>query len=624
MEAYGSLPVVDDVTLSPDGSKFAYVVPYQGRQAVIVATTGASSKIVGEMPGSGQKVRDLTWVGDDHLIVVKSQTGYAAEVESDKTEWFLPYVMDLTTRKIRPLLDKTRAFKAEATTMNVVTGELRARSIGGKPVVFVEGQLFLDSTGVAALFKVDVDGDRQDVVENTLSPNDRRSWIVDKDGALLAQITYYEDTKRWTLRIRRNGEWVDAYDEKASIDTPSVDGISRDGSALMMSVPTDRGYQVGMLSLADGKFAKADAEYDDFRTYFSDPVTHRIIGGLLYGLEGDYRFFAAADQAAWNQILAAFPGEQVELSSWSNDRRKVIVRVTGQTHGVVYALVDLATDKAAVLGQTYQGIGPGDVAAVETIAYKAADGRTVPAYLTLPNGRDPKKLPLVVLPHGGPAASDEPGFDWWAQALASRGYAVLQPQFRGSEGLGWDWEAAGFGQWGRKMQSDVSDGVRALARSGIIDPARVCIVGASYGGYAALAGVTLESGVYRCAVSVAGVADLRRMWGGWQANPSKDSTLRYWDRLTGVKDPNDPALDAISPIKHIDKISVPVLLIHGTDDTVVPFEQSRRMNDAMKEAGKPVTFVTLKSEDHWLSRSETRQQMLQETVKFLEANNPPG
>jgi dipeptidyl aminopeptidase/acylaminoacyl peptidase len=135
--------------------------------------------------------------------------------------------------------------------------------------------------------------------------------------------------------------------------------------------------------------------------------------------------------------------------------------------------------------------------------------------------------------------------------------------------------------------------------------------------------VTLQSGVYRCAVSDAGVADLQKMWGRALADPSKNLAVRFWDRYTGVKDPNDAALNDISPIKHVDKITVPVLLIHGQDDTVVPIEQSWRMQAAMKAAGKPIELVTLKSEDHWLSRSETRQEMLDATVKFLEANNPP-
>jgi dipeptidyl aminopeptidase/acylaminoacyl peptidase len=175
------------------------------------------------------------------------------------------------------------------------------------------------------------------------------------------------------------------------------------------------------------------------------------------------------------------------------------------------------------------------------------------------------------------------------------------------------------------MQTDLSDGVRYLVAQGIADPARVCIVGASYGGYAALAGVTLDQGVYRCAVSVAGISDLKRKLKGINEKhlDADNYEQRYWDRFLGVSGPDDSMLDHLSPIKHVAALKVPVLLVHGRDDTVVPFEQSEAMYEALREAKKSVRFVRLKDEDHWLSHSKTRLQMLQATVKFLRANNPP-
>src|SRR5258706_5011340 len=154
-------------------------------------------------------------------------------------------------------------------------------------------------------------------------------------------------------------------------------------------------------------------------------------------------------------------------------------------------------NKADLIDNLYEGID--DISPESWIAYKAAGGAFINAYLTLPAGRDPRNLPLVVLPHGGPQARDEPGFDWISQAIASRGYAVLQPQFRGSDGFGKELLWAGFGEFGKKMQTDLSDGVRALAAKGTIDPKRVCIVGASYGGYAAPARGARDAGGDRCA-----------------------------------------------------------------------------------------------------------------------------
>jgi len=186
--------------------------------------------------------------------------------------------------------------------------------------------------------------------------------------------------------------------------------------------------------------------------------------------------------------------------------------------------------------------------------------------------------------------------------------------------------AAGYGQMGKKMQTDVSDGVRYLVKSGVADPARVCIAGWSYGGYAALAGAVFDPAPYRCALDMAGPADWRLslVEDEDDETPSRESySTRYWTRYIGVKTPNDPGIDDISPALHADKAAVPILIVHGVDDTRVRYEQSQRMVDALKRAHKPFEFVTLKGEDHFGSRSETRLQLLQAWIKFLEAHNPP-
>ncbi|WP_293682331.1 prolyl oligopeptidase family serine peptidase [uncultured Phenylobacterium sp.] len=206
--------------------------------------------------------------------------------------------------------------------------------------------------------------------------------------------------------------------------------------------------------------------------------------------------------------------------------------------------------------------------------------------------------------------------------MASRGYAVLQVNFRGSDGYGWPFLSAGFGEWGGKMQTDLSDGVRYLAAEGIVDPKRVCIVGASYGGYAALAGAAIDTGVYRCAASYGGVSDLKRMV-AWSKARSHES-FRYWIRFMGADSGRDQILTERSPSALGDRVNIPVLLIHGRDDSVVPLEQSRGMSEALEKAGKPVELLVLKGEDHWLSRGETRTEMLSSIVAFLEKHNPPN
>ncbi len=245
--------------------------------------------------------------------------------------------------------------------------------------------------------------------------------------------------------------------------------------------------------------------------------------------------------------------------------------------------------------------------------------------LSLPPGREARNLPLVVLPHGGPLdAWDDVRFDWWAQAFASQGYAVFQPNFRGSGGHTVAYRKAGYGEWGKKMLSDIADGVAELGRQSLIDPKRASIVGGSYGGYAALAGVTLQQGLYRCAVSVSGPANMANFM-DWQAKRHglESASLRYYQKLTGADHGSSSFLNDISPTRFAARADAPILLIHGKDDTRVPIEQSRDMASALKGAGKVVQYVELEQEDHFLSRGTTRIAMLNAAVAFVEKYNPP-
>jgi dipeptidyl aminopeptidase/acylaminoacyl peptidase len=315
----------------------------------------------------------------------------------------------------------------------------------------------------------------------------------------------------------------------------------------------------------------------------------------------------------------AFPGLNVRLVDWSDSFERLLVSTDGVGDPGTWWLVDIKTGKATDLGSSYP-IKSSEVGPMRMFRYKAADGLDVEGVLTLPPGREAKKLPVVVLPHGGPADRDYPGFDWLAQAFASRGYAVFQPNFRGSTGYGAAFQKAGDGEWGRKMQTDISDGLAELVRQGIVDGSRACIMGWSYGGYAALAGVTLQQGIYRCAVSMAGVSDVERLSSTWMKESNRDQTTRRWIAQALGKGRD---LRSVSPIRFVDRVAAPVLLIHGTNDTVVLPEQSSSMANALREAGKEAELLTLDKADHGLLEGEARLAMLEAAYKFIERHNPP-
>jgi dipeptidyl aminopeptidase/acylaminoacyl peptidase len=620
LEAYGRLPTLEKVTISPDGNTLAYVSSADAKRFVVIHSLQTNAAL-GAIDIRDLKLRDLSWADDKHLLLTTSTTATGVGLIGPRQEWSMAQVFNVDTHRTIALMERD---DSDIQTMNVITGTPRIRNIDGHVVAFVEGIYFPADEGRRALFEVNLDTGRTRFIKGGSAYSD---WIVDAQGEIVAQSDYNERSQHWTLQVYADRSWTKALDIPAVIETPDVDGLTADGGAVLVETRNKGQVDIQQVSLKDGSSTPAPKSMLEFDDIILDRSNSRVIGGSRLTDKTDYEFFPARADKVWRGVAASFPSaDNIELVSWSDDWNKLVLRVSGANYGDVYYLVDMTAHHANPIGREYRDIGVDDYAPVKWITYTAADGRPISGYLTLPNNRAPQNLPLIVLPHGGPHARDLPGFDWLSQALASRGYAVLQPQFRGSAGFGWDLLSAGFGEFGRKMQTDLSDGVRALAAKGTIDPKRVCIVGASYGGYAAMAGATMDTGVYRCAVADAGLSDLHDFMRYMQHTSERSDNLnvRFWDRFLGVSAPDDPALDAISPIKHVDKATIPILLIHGRDDTVVPIAQSEDMADALKDAGKKVEFVKLDGEDHWLSRSETRLQMLDATVKFVEANNPPN
>lgn len=616
LEIYGNLPGFERAAISASGDHIALVGAVGADRRLIILDKNMEP--ISVRPLGDTKVRGLYWAGDSSVLVEKSVTAKLkpGEFTTDKAELTAMIVIPLDGGKMWSVFEHSEAITGG------IAGYHGVVERDGKWFGYFGGITFEDSklggyliSTRPVLYEVDLDTHHFRKIAARTEQGSRRDWLVGPDGRVSATFDLGENG-RWTIanaKAQTLASGTNPLGQTGLIGFGSTTGTliyhdqSRDD--------TDRHwYQIPLAGGPPQEVFRDTA----IRAAISDGRTRTLAGYEITGDEPAYHLFNARQQKIIDATQKAFPGLSMDLVDWNDAFDRLIVKTEGVGDPGTWWLVDIKTGDARVLGTSY-ALHAADVAPMKMIRYKAGDGMDIHAVLTLPPGRPAKNLPVIIFPHGGPTARDYPGFDWWAQAFASRGYAVLQPNFRGSSGYGVVYEKAGHGEWGGKMQSDLSDGLAQLVKDGIADPRRACIMGASYGGYAALAGVTLQQGLYRCAVAVAGVSNVSKM-----ASIDIDESADNRMTIRGIKDEIGSGRDLtkISPIRFIDKVAAPILLIHGKDDTVVAYEQSKDMASALLAAGKTVEFITLPNEDHWLSKSETRLAMLKAAVAFVEKYNP--
>jgi len=450
-------------------------------------------------------------------------------------------------------------------------------------------------------------------------------YFIDNKGKVIAREDYNNKKDQYDLLAYKDGKWEKLLSEKTNIIGLSVLALQPDFNSLVALDESDKTDRVGYytISLADGKISEAGwgTPHADIESVLTD--INRVAYGVRYsGFKPSYKMFDPKVHQRVKEITESFPIDYVSLVDWSPDWKHLLFYISGNTDSGSYYLISEGK-KPRFLAKNNQNIKNSDVHPIGQLAVKARDGLTIPTLVTAPASLmgSLKNLPTIMLPHGGPESYDRIDFDWITQALANEGYLVVQPQFRGSAGFGRTHRDAGHGEWGRKAQDDVTDVLNSLVKQGISDPDRVCIVGASYGGYSALAGGAFTPDLYKCVVSFAGVADLPQMMKTEKReHGSYHWVISYWEKVMskGVRD-ND-FLKEISPVNHADKFKAPVLLIHGSKDDVVPPKQSAIMYKALKKAGKKVQHKVLKDETHHLINHKTRVEFLKLTTEFLKKN----
>lgn len=635
-EAFGALPAIRGVSVSPSGKYFALIQNLPGQSAVKTFDAATGQMIGGIAAAKQQIIQQVSWHSDDRLIVFVVEVAKYSEslANEDLRGENVCRILSIPRdgKNPVPLLPKGMAknFFLSCDTVGLHgptpdTMLIQAGVIGGSGLNS-RSQIRQDFK----VHSVNILTGEAEVLDEVGSRGTFDWWADDKgqvrlrrDAVAGEEVLYARlaGSSDWNEIHRQTLYAFEAAKESSGSTASVIDiiGFGADPNKLYVFYwPGDR-QAIGLLDLRTRQITQvsSDPKYD---VDGAIGLARKVVGARVSRAMPEQIFFDDQLKQVQATIAATYPGQHVTIASASDDMSKLALIVEGsKSAGGAYVLVDLKSSTATTIAARYPTIDVASTGEQKYITYDARDGTKIDAYLTVPRTGG-KNLPAIVLPHGGPEARDEGGFDWLSQFFASRGYVVLQPQYRGSTGFGTQFALAGRKEWGAKMQDDVSDGVKYLASTGIADPGRVCIMGWSYGGYAAMAGATLTPDLYRCAIAGAGVSDLIEMlvyeekYGGGSA--------RYWRKHIGDPVADKAKIDKVSPIKHVANVKAPLLLIHGELDQVVPIKQSEIMAEAMKAAGKPFEFVRLADENHNISFASTRIKTLKAMEEFLAKHNP--
>jgi dipeptidyl aminopeptidase/acylaminoacyl peptidase len=612
--AFARIPLMSQPQLSPDGKSLATLMGIEGKQVIaLVNLFDLNDKPVYRVIPDGTQAAWIRWVGNDNIVVGL----YALLPVEGGDRWHISRLLAINrpTGKITKILWDVYGQNA---------ADVLWYASDGSPNILVAAQnsIYEGEEFWPTIFRVNVQTGKKDrIIKGRPGVMD---WFADAAGNVRAGVSFEERSRKFKLLYRDPGNG--AFKPIDTADTRKQEELL----SPFMFLP---GTSHALAIRADDQGRSAIFEIDlltqkDIRTVYSAPgggQVDRVIlsadGSTLLGAgySGDSEGIAWFDPVldeTHAAIEKAVPGRRAQIVSITADRKRLLVLIDRPNNPGAYYYYNIDVGRLQPIATVNEGLGVKPLAPVKLVQYKARDGLQIEAVLTLPPGRPAKNLPIVIMPHGGPWGHDTLDYDYWAQFVASRGYAVLQPNFRGSTGYGTEFERKGEGQMGLAMQDDVSDGLAWAVKQGLADPKRACIVGGSYGGYAAMWGVAKDPDLYRCAISIAGVANLRR-----EVNDFGDMLLgrKYrddWQRLT-------PDFAAVSPINAVERIKAPLLLIHGKKDITVDVVQSTSMAAKMRSAGKPVELVVLPEADHSFTREADRLTLLTTIEAFLIKHNPP-
>ena len=616
------------ILLSPDGVHAVALGGKHGRELLAFISMKGGAFVNGVRAREGSEFYDFQWVSNQRVIYrlaerqdngVLAVTGEIAAIDvGGKSHEFL-YGYRAGQKQTGTRIAVREASYATAELISPLRNDDRNVLMSEQPWKQVGNYYFQDRDASPSIVLLDVYTGRKKVVGR--APLIGATMLVDSEDRVRIALGLNRQFKyAVSWKPDPSGAWQD-FDlpgfESESIQ-PMIMGEDSQSMFFLGTAVGDRYSALYRLDLQSRIVTKVFGFDDtDISDVVYDLARKRIIGVQSYVDKPVTHWLDSNDRAA--RIAAAlqrsFPGQTIQIPTATVDGRVAVVLVSSSTNPGDYYLFDTATMKAQYIQPARRWIDPGKMRPKEPFLFTARDGLELHGYVTRPVGDGP--YPTIVLPHGGPHGVREIWeFDWEAQLLASRGYAVLQVNYRGSGGFGQKFSELGYRQWGGKIQDDITDSLRWAVEQKIADGNRVCIVGASFGGYSALQSVEREPSLYRCAVGFAGVYDLELMFESGDV-PNFRTGENYLQKVLGT---DVEQLRAFSPVRGASRIQVPVLLIHGKEDTRADFEQARRMKAALDAAGKKYEWRALRGEGHGIHDEETRAEVYGSIVEFLDRN----
>ena len=622
--AVAKTPAVEDffrhskfsnATLSPNGQFLAALAPVNGRlNLVVVDLKGKASVAVTAFKEND--VSNIRWVNNKRLVYstidLKAGLGeqrgggfYAIDRDGQTPREITPSVANMVLSGVRVYRYTSLLSRVgdESDEIFAVTNERSAK--------YTDVYRLNTRTGAKQLLTFD-------------APGGVTTWVVDREGIPRAavQIEKAEIFKLW-VRPTATAAWKLVH-ESSLKNGDGMTPLAFDWSgALYVSARAkdDDKAAIYKLAMDTGLLAEkiaADPFYDLTDGLIFDGVQKKLVG---VAINGDKPTFVWLDQqwSRWHGMLEATLPNRVNRLSRTTDSSSLLVVSQSDRVAAEYFLFDPINRKLEEVGSAQPWMNANSLGVREFMRYESRDGTGIPAYVTYPPKVERSKLPLVVFVHGGPwVRGEEWNYDPMAQFLATRGYAVLQSNFRGTEGNGWRHFRSSWKQWGLTMQDDLSDGVQNLVKQGVVDPKRVCIMGASYGGYATMMGLVKDPDLYKCGINYVGVTDpvlLHTVT--WSDTSDSDWTRYRMNDMLGDPDKDKELMSRASPLQRVAEIKAPILMAYGGEDYRVPLVHGERMKAALDARGVPVEWVVYREEGHGWLKEENQYDFARRVERFL-------